>query len=51
MQSFHIRYEIDDEVFTSAKRLKEGQIQTPNDAAKRLDDLLPKIKELDLDSK
>lgn len=43
----YIRYEIDDKVFTSAQRLKEGHIQTPSQAAKKLDDLLPKIQKLD----
>ncbi len=31
-----IRYEIDDEEFPSAKRLKEGEIQSAEDAAKRM---------------
>ena len=31
-----IRYEIDDEEFPSAKRLKDGEIQKPNIAAKRI---------------
>ncbi len=41
----HIRFEIDDSVFTSAKRLKEGEIQSPIQAAKRLDVLINKIDE------
>ena len=32
----YIRFDIDDEVFTSAKTLKTGEIQKPEDAAKRL---------------
>ena len=39
----HIIDEVDDEVFTSAKRLKEGHIQTPQEAAKRLIHIFPKI--------
>lgn len=32
----YIRFDIDDEIFTSAKVLKNGEIQTPIEAAKRL---------------
>lgn len=39
----YIRFEIDDEIYTSAKRLKEGEIQSPNEAAKRIDILIPSI--------
>ena len=39
----HIIDEVDDEVFTSAKRLKEGHIQTPQEAAKRLIHIFPKL--------
>ena len=39
----YIRYEIDDSVFVSAKRLKEGEIQTPKLAAKRVYDFIKKI--------
>lgn len=38
----YIRFEIDDDVYTSAKRLKEGHIQSPKEAAKRLDEALEK---------
>ena len=41
----HIINEVDDEVFTSAKRLKEGHIQTPEAAAKLLIDTFPKLLE------
>ena len=41
----HIRFEIDDNIFTSAKRLKEGEIQTPLEAAKRLNELVKRIDE------
>ncbi|MFA9374213.1 MAG: SDR family NAD(P)-dependent oxidoreductase [Poseidonibacter sp.] len=43
----YIRYEIDDTIFTSAKRLKEGEIQTASDAAKRLDNLVSRIDEFE----
>lgn len=39
----YIRFDIDDNIFTSAKRLKEGEIQSPNEAAKRIDILIPSI--------
>ena len=38
-----IRFEIDDEEFPSAKRLKEGEIQTPAAAAIRMDNLVQQI--------
>lgn len=38
----YIRFEIDDDVYTSAKRLKEGHIQSPKEAANRLDEALEK---------
>lgn len=41
----HIMEEVDDVVFPSAKRLKEGDIQTPHFAAKRLIHLFPKLLE------
>ena len=37
-----IRYELDDVAFPSAKRLKEGEIQTSNEAAIRMDKLVQK---------
>lgn len=43
----YIRYEINDEIFTSAKRLKEGEIQSPKDAAERLDDVISKIEQFE----
>lgn len=39
----YIRFDIDDEVFTSAKKLKNGPIQKPNDAAMKLDEVVKKI--------
>lgn len=39
----HIINEVDDEVFTSAKKLKEGHIQTAQEAAKRLITTFPKL--------
>jgi len=38
-----IRYELDDEEFPSAKKLKEGEIQTPKQAAIRMDKLIQQI--------
>lgn len=43
----YIRYEIDDNIYTSAKRLKEGEIQTPSTAAKRLNNLALKAEEFE----
>ncbi len=39
----YIRFEIDDRIFISAKKLKEGEIQTPKNAAKRLNETLKKL--------
>ncbi|MGP2656064.1 SDR family NAD(P)-dependent oxidoreductase [Malaciobacter sp. WC5094] len=39
----YIRFDIDDEEFPSAKRLKESHIQKPEEAAKRLDDVISNI--------
>ena len=39
----YIRYEIDDEIFTSAKRLKDGPIQKPFEAALKLNDVVKEI--------
>ncbi|RXJ89056.1 short-chain dehydrogenase [Arcobacter sp. CECT 8983] len=36
----YIRFDIDDEIFTSAKKLKNGEIQKPEAAAKRLFEVL-----------
>lgn len=43
----YIREEIDDSIFTSAKKLKEGEIQSPKVAALRLDSLIDKIKDFE----
>lgn len=39
----YIRFEIDDTVFTSAQRLKNGEIQTPKQAATRLDETIKRF--------
>ncbi len=39
----HIRFEVDDEIFTSAKVLKNSDIQKPDLAAKRLHNVIEKI--------
>lgn len=39
----YIRFEIDDTIFTSAQRLKNGEIQTPTQAAARLDKVIDKF--------
>lgn len=46
----YIRFDIDDEVFTSAKTLKNGEIQKPEDAAKRLFDSLKRKDEFETGS-
>jgi len=43
----YIRFDIDDEEFPSAKRLKEGEIQTADNAAKRLDNVVNRIDEFE----
>ncbi|RXJ78934.1 short-chain dehydrogenase [Arcobacter sp. F155] len=43
----YIRFDIDDEVFTSAKTLKNGEIQKPEDAAKRLFETLKRKNEFE----
>lgn len=43
----YIRFDIDDEIFTSAKRLKNGPIQKPELAAKRLDESLERFDEFE----
>ncbi len=42
-----IRFEVDDKIFTSAKVLKEGEIQLPLDAAKRLYKMIKRIDEFE----
>ncbi len=39
----HIRFEVDDKIFTSAKVLKNSDIQKPDIAAKRLHNVIEKI--------
>lgn len=41
----HIMEEVDDSIFPSAKRLKEGPIQTPQEAAKKLIAVFPQLLE------
>lgn len=41
----HIMDEVDDNVYPSAKRLKEGHIQTPQEAAKNLISVFPRLLE------
>ena len=43
----YIRNEVDDTVYTSAKILKEGEIQTAKDAATRLHNLFERIEEFE----
>lgn len=38
-----IRYEVDDTIYTSAKTLKQGEIQTPKEAALRVANLIERI--------
>ncbi len=40
-----IRFEVDDNIFTSAKILKQGEIQQPLDAAQRLHEVIKRIDE------
>ncbi len=40
-----IRFEVDDKVFTSAKVLKQGDIQQPNEAASRLNEVVKRADE------
>lgn len=42
-----IRFEVDDKIFTSAKVLKEGEIQQPLDAAERLHEMIKRIDEFE----
>ena len=39
----YIRYEVDDTIYTSAKVLKEGELQSPKQAAQRLHKVIEKI--------
>lgn len=43
----YIRYEVDDTIYTSAKVLKQAQIQSPVQAAKRLDMVVQRINEFE----
>jgi len=46
----YIRFEVDDTVYTSAKTLKEGEIQTPQEAAIRLHKLAERMEEFETGS-
>ena len=41
----YIRFEIDKNIFTSAKKLNEGLVQTPLETAMKIDNLINKIDE------
>jgi len=43
----YIRFEVDDTIYTSAKVLKNGDIQKPNKAAQRLHQVIEKIEEFE----
>lgn len=43
----YIRFDIDDNIFTSAKKLKEGYIQKPLEAASRLNEVVEKINDFE----
>lgn len=43
----HIRFKIDDNIFTSAKVLKNGEIQTPTDAAIRIESFIKRVDEFE----
>ena len=43
----YIRFDLDENEFPSAKRLKEGEIQTPSEAALRLNDVITRINEFE----
>lgn len=43
----YIRFEIDSDIFTSAKKLEEGVVQTPLETAIKIDNLINKIDEFE----
>jgi alcohol dehydrogenase/benzil reductase ((S)-benzoin forming) len=43
----YIRFEIDSEIFTSAKKLNEGTVQTPQETAIKIDTLINRIDEFE----
>lgn len=43
----YIRFEIDENIFTSAKKLNEGTVQTPEETAIKIDNLINKIDEFE----
>ena len=46
----YIRFEIDENTFTSAKKLNEGIIQTPNETAIKIDDFVNRIDDFETGS-
>ena len=43
----YIRFEVDSEIFTSAKKLNEGTVQTPQETAIKIDNLVNRIDEFE----
>ena len=43
----YIRFEIDSDIFTSAKKLNEGYVQTPEETAIKIDNLITRIDEFE----
>jgi benzil reductase ((S)-benzoin forming) len=43
----YIRFEIDSDIFTSAKKLNEGHVQTPEETAIKIDNLITRIDEFE----
>ena len=43
----YIRYEIDENIFTSAKKLREGIVQTPEETAIKIDNFIKRINEFE----
>ena len=43
----YIRFEIDEDIFTSAKKLNEGIVQTPEETAIKIDELINRIDEFE----
>ncbi len=43
----YIRFEVDDNIYTSAKILKNGDIQKPDEAAQRLHQVIEKVEEFE----
>jgi benzil reductase ((S)-benzoin forming) len=43
----YIRFELDENIFPSAKKLSEGLVQTPEETAIKLDNLIDRIDEFE----